>query len=119
MALENPVKAAMVETGERTAFNVMQQCETAAHAVNETAVAILKNGYYEVNGFKFSEYYYNRLWNSGRRAPSLIAQSILDHAIEIAPDPRGYAGFYKYTSDGWSMIYNPTTKIVSHLGRIQ
>jgi len=83
--------------------------------INPTSTAILKNGYYEVNGIKFSEFYYNRLWEGGRQAPSLIAKSILEHAIEIVPDPKGYAGFYKYVSDGWYMIYNPSTKIVAHL----
>jgi hypothetical protein len=83
--------------------------------VNECSIAILKDGYYEVNGLKFTQYYYNRLWNGGRKAPSLIAQAILDNAAEILPDPKGCDGFYKYVSDGWYMIYNPTTKIVSHL----
>jgi hypothetical protein len=81
--------------------------------------AILKNGYYEVNGFKFTEYYYNYLWNNGRKAPSLIAQAILDNTKSIIPDPRGHAGFYKYIAEGWEMIYNPTTKIVSHIQPIK
>ncbi len=78
-----------------------------------------KDGYFEVNGFKFTEYYYNRLWVTGRKAPSLIAKSILDHATTIIPDPRGHAGFYKYVADKWYMIYNPTTKIISHLEPIR
>jgi hypothetical protein len=81
--------------------------------VNESCIAILKDGYYEVNGFKFTEYYYNRLWTKGRGAPSLIAKEILDNAIKIAPDK--YPGFFRYELGIWEMIYNPTTKEVSHL----
>ena len=40
--------------------------QAAGGVVNQTSKAILKNGYYEVNGFKFSEYYYNKLWSTGR-----------------------------------------------------
>ena len=83
--------------------------------INTEPLAVLKNGYYEVNGFKFTEYYYNRLWTNGRKAPSLIAKSILENAITIIPDPKKIPGFFKYLADGWEMIYNPTTKIVSHL----
>ena len=91
----------------------------AEQLINQTSEAILKNGYYEVNGFKFTEYYYKRLWSRGRQAPSLAAKAILDNIVEILPDPKGYPGFYKYISDGWYMIYNPTTKIVSHIEPIK
>lgn len=87
-------------------------------AINQSSTAILKDGYYEANGFKFTEYYYKRLWDTGRKAPSLTAQSILDYATEVIPDPRGYEGFYKYVADDWYMIYNPITKIVSHLEKL-
>ncbi len=86
-----------------------------ADSVNQTSKAILKNGYYEVNSFKFTEFYYNKLWKSGRGAPSLTAKAILDNAIRVIPDPAGYSGFFKYFSDGWEMVYNPTTRIVSHI----
>ena len=117
MALENPVTAAMVERGERAAFNVMQQCETVARAINETSVAILKNGYYEVNGVKFSEFYYNKLWREGRPAPSLIAKEILDGVERILPDTK--PGFFRYECNKWEMIYNPISKEVWHLQPIR
>jgi hypothetical protein len=85
--------------------------------INKTCEAILKNGYYEVNGFKFSEYYYNRLWEKGRKAPSLVAQAILDNPKIIISDKK--PGFFRYEIDGWEMIYNPTTKEVWHVQQIK
>jgi hypothetical protein len=65
-----------------------------ASLVNQAQEAILKNGYYEVNGFKFTEKYYNKLWgHGGRPAPSLAAKNILENATNIIPDPLGYEGF--------------------------
>lgn len=86
--------------------------------INQTSQAILKNGYYEVNGFKFSEYYYKRLWNQGRQAPSLIAREILMGAASKIPDPRKL-GFFRYEFENWEMIYNPTTKEVWHISKIK
>ena len=99
--------------------NKLVKIENTLSSVNETSVAILKNGYYEVNGFKFTEFYYNRLWNNGREAPSFAAKAILEHATEIIPDPEKIPGFFKYFADGWEMVYNPTTKIVSHIQQIK
>lgn len=76
-------------------------------------MAILKNGYYEVNGFKFSEYYYNRLWNEGRSAPSLTARIILENAISVTPDKK--LGFFKYLTADWELVYNPTTREIWHI----
>ena len=87
--------------------------------VNRTNKAVLKNGYYEVNGFKFTKFYYNKLWQNGRGAPSLAAKAILENTTKIIPDPAGYSGFFKYFSDKWEMVYNPTTKIVSHIQPIR
>ena len=87
--------------------------------INQTPTAILRNGYYEANGFKFTEYYYNRLWNTGREAPSLIAKAVLENAIQVIPDPEKIPGFFKYFAEGWEMIYNPTTKIVSHIQQLK
>lgn len=81
--------------------------------INQTSHAILKNGYYEVNGFRFSEYYYNRLWNTGRKAPSLIVQSILENATSITAD--AHAGCFMYKTAEWEMIYNPSTHTIHHL----
>ena len=87
------------------------------YAVNQTSEAILKNGYYEVNGFKFSEYYYERLWNEGRKAPSLIAKEILEGTTKITSDKR--PGFFRYELGNWEIVYNPVTKEVWHLGPIK
>lgn len=93
--------------------------QSQQNSINQGHEAILKDGYYEVNGFKFSEFYYNRLWDKGREAPSLIAKAVLEHAKEIIPDPKGHEGFFKYTSDGWEMVYSPSEKIVSHLAPLK
>lgn len=82
--------------------------------INQSTEAILKNGYYEVNGFKFSEYYYNKLWANGRPAPSLFAKNILENAVTVIPD-RAKEGFLRYTTKDWEMVYNPITKEVWHL----
>ena len=82
--------------------------------INQTGEALFKAGYYEVNGFKFSEYYYNKLWNTGRGAPSLVAKELLQGAKNITPDAVKN-GFYRYELGGWEMIYNPATKEVCHL----
>ena len=82
--------------------------------VNQTSTAILKDGYYEVNGFKFTEYYYNKLWNTGRPAPTLIAKDLIEHATYVVPDTNR-PGFLRYELNGWEMIYNPTTKEIWHL----
>jgi hypothetical protein len=43
-------------------------------AAEFAAKAAQRGGYFEVNGLKFSEYYYNKLWSTGRGAPSLVAK---------------------------------------------
>lgn len=112
----NQVKKSFEKTNSSNLKNVI---ENKIAKINTGHVAILKDGYYEVNGFKFTEYYYNRLWNKGRKAPSLIAKSILENATAVIPDPEKIPGFFKYFADRWEMIYNPTTKIVSHLQPIK
>jgi hypothetical protein len=58
-----------------------------SNLVNHTSKAILKNGYYEVNGLKFSKYYYNKLWSTRRGAPSLVAKEILKAGVKhTVPD---------------------------------
>jgi hypothetical protein len=91
----------------------------AKGVVNQTSKAILKNGYYEVNGFKFSEYYYNKLWSTGRGAPSLVANEVLQGGAKTAVPDALKAGFNKYIHGGWEMIYNPATKEVWHLQPIR
>lgn len=71
-----------------------------------------------MNGFKFSEYYYNRLWNNGRKCPGFRAESVLRGATTIIPDPQGHEDFFKYIYNDWEMIFNPSTKIVAHLSPI-
>jgi filamentous hemagglutinin len=80
---------------------------------------LLKDGYYEVNGFRFTDFYYNKLWDSGRICPGFRAESILRGSKLIIPDPQGYEGFYKYVYDGWEMLFNPTTKIVAHMCKMR
>jgi filamentous hemagglutinin len=91
----------------------------AAGAINQTSNAILKNGYYEVNGFKFSEYYFNKLWSTGRGAPSLVAKEVLEGGAKTAVPDAIKAGFNKYVYGGWEMVYNPATKEVWHLQPIR
>lgn len=75
----------------------------------------LSNGFYEAAGspFKFSEYYYKKLWNTGRGAPFLQAEEVLGTASSITPDRM--AGFYRYFNGTLEMVYNPTTQEVWHL----
>jgi hypothetical protein len=83
---------------------------------NTTSYFPLIEDYYEVNGFKFTQFYYDRLWKGGRPFPGFRAEWIFKGATDIIPDPRGYPDFYKYTYEGWEMIFNPITKIVAHMG---
>ena len=93
--------------------NVGTWMATAAAGAGTTAV--LRNGYYYVNGFKFSQYYYEKLWTNGRGAPSLIARCILEATGgQGVPDPYK-AGFFQYIFDGWKLVYNPATGEVWHL----
>lgn len=73
------------------------------------------DGYVTAEGsmVKFSQYYYAKLWATGRAAPFVQAEEVLRTSIRITPDSR--AGFYKYTNGFLDMIYNPTTKEVWHL----
>ena len=83
--------------------------QKVAAGINPTSQAILKDGYYEVNGMKFTEYYYNRLWNNGRKAPSLTAQKILETADTVVLDIEK-PGFLKYETTNQQLFYNPSTK---------
>jgi hypothetical protein len=101
---------------------VVTEVDLSANIVNDigqTGTAILKNGYYEVNGFKFSEYYYSRLWATGRKAPSLIAREVLQGGASKAIPDVIKPGFNRYEFGGWEMIYNPSTKEVWHLQPIK
>jgi len=76
----------------------------------------LIDGFYQAEGstFKFSEYYYNKLWSTGRGAPFLQAEEVLSTAKTITPDLIK-PGFNRYVNDAFEMVYNPTTKEVWHL----
>ncbi|GMU19710.1 MAG: hypothetical protein AMXMBFR12_09020 [Candidatus Babeliales bacterium] len=91
--------------------------KTIQDTINQTSTAVLKNGYYEVNGFKFTKYYYERTWNTGRGAPSLVAKEILDHATNAIVDSR--PGFFRYEYGDWELIYNPQTKEIWHIQPIK
>ena len=84
----------------------------AANAAREIEVI---DGFVDAEGspFKFTEYYYDKLWNTGRPAPFLQAQEILDTAISIEAD--WMPGFYRYTNEVLEMVYNPTTREVWHI----
>jgi hypothetical protein len=75
----------------------------------------LVDGFYQADSsaFKFSKYYYEKLWATGRGAPFLQAQEVLQTATAIAPDRM--AGFYRYTNTAMEMVYNPKTREVWHL----
>lgn len=88
-----------------------------ASEINQTSDAELKDGYYEVNGVRFSKYYYERLWNIGRKASSLTVREILKNCKKITPDPK--PGFMRYEVDGWELIYNEATKEVWHLLQVK
>jgi hypothetical protein len=76
--------------------------------------AKLVDWYYYINWFKFSKYYYEKLWTSWwRKAPSLIAREVLEWATTRTKDSLEW--FYRYEYWGWEMIYNPTTTEVWHL----
>lgn len=85
--------------------------------INQDFQAVFKDGYYEVNGFRFSKYYYERLWDKGRGAPSLVVKEILEKPEKILSDSR--PGFMKYEAHGWELVYNPLTREVWHLQPIK
>ena len=87
-------------------------------AAEFAAKAAQRGGYFEVNGLKFSEYYYNKLWSTGRGAPSLVAKEILASGVKGVPDTCK-PGFFRYEAYGWEMVFNPTTKEVWHLQPIK
>ena len=73
------------------------------------------NGFYEAEGtpFKFSEYYYKRLWSTGRGGPFVQEEEVFKIATTVTPDRM--AGFYRYTNGSMEMVYNPATKEVWHI----
>ncbi|NOU44048.1 MAG: hypothetical protein HOO87_10920 [Methyloglobulus sp.] len=88
----------------------------AAGAVTSVGREInLIDGFYQAEGsaFKFSEYYYDKLWSTGRGAPFLQAEEILNTANKVSSDRM--AGFYRYTNEFSEMVYNPASKEVWHL----
>jgi RHS repeat-associated protein len=74
------------------------------------------DGFVQAEGspFKFDAAYYDDLWNSGRPAPFLAAQEILETATSITAD--SLKGFYSYSNGVLRMVFNPTTGHVWHLG---
>ncbi|MEE9927522.1 hypothetical protein [Microvirgula aerodenitrificans] len=78
--------------------------------VGSTREIKLANGFFQAEGapFKFSEYYYRRLWLTGRGSPFIQAEEVLKTATTVSPDSK--AGFYKYTNGFMEMVYNPITK---------
>jgi filamentous hemagglutinin len=67
-------------------------------------------------GFRFAKEYHDKLYETGRGAPGLIAREVLEACgKQGVPDPRGLPGFFKYIGGGWEMVFNPTTGEVIHL----
>jgi hypothetical protein len=79
----------------------------------------LAEGYYQAEGlpFRFSRYYYEKLWATGRGAPFLQAEEVLATGRMVGADRM--TGFYRYTNDYLEMIYNPTTGEVWHIQPIR
>lgn len=102
----------IVEDTNRQIGEVLDEFDNSF--INQSSEAILKNGYYEVNGFKFSEYYYDKLWDTGRGAPSLVAKEVLENADDVI-EHAFKEGFYEYKFGDWEMVYNPSTKEIWHL----
>ena len=69
----------------------------------------------ERNGFKFTKDYYDKLWSTGRKAPSLIAQEIIAGAGSSVPDLFD-SRFVVYTYNEWRLVIDPVTKFIQHLG---
>lgn len=59
-AQSNKLKASET-TASKLKNNIDNNVAKIQSSTNQTSTAILKNGYYEVNGFKFTKFYYNRL----------------------------------------------------------
>jgi filamentous hemagglutinin len=72
-------------------------------------------GYVDSQGFRFSNYYWNKLWSTGRGAPGLVARDVLAGAAGNGAGVSGMPGFYRYVYGGWELIYNPVTREVWHL----
>jgi hypothetical protein len=72
-------------------------------------------GFFRAEGshFKFSEYYYNKLWSTGRGAPFVQAKEILATSTSKMPDRM--AGFFRYVNGKMEMVYNPKTGEVWHM----
>jgi hypothetical protein len=115
VAKEVEVGTVVGETTEARAFGAANKLDlSASRSFDDVTVAVLKDGYYEVSGFRFSEYYYKKLWSTGRGAPSLVAKEILASGVKGTPDA-SKAGFLRYDAIGWEMVYNPTTREVWHI----
>jgi hypothetical protein len=67
--------------------------------------------------FKFSEYYFKKLSESGRKSPFLTAKEILQSGKLIGADSK--PGFFRYETEYWELIYNPATREVWHLQPIR
>lgn len=74
----------------------------------------LVDGFYEVQGsFRIKAWYYEQLMSSGRPAPFLQAQEVLQTATTVTADRM--PGFYRYANNVHAMVYNSTTREIWHL----
>ena len=105
----NVVNAASIVTAGLGALSAAGEASLLGREIQ------LADGFYQAEGsaFKFSAYYYEKLWATGRGAPFLQAEEVLATARTVTPDRM--AGFYRYTNEFMEMVYNPTSKEVWHL----
>ena len=68
--------------------------------------------------FNFSEFYYNKLTQSGRLpAPTLAAREVYETATTVTRDVK--PGYFKYSNGIMEMVYNPRTGYVWHIQQIK
>ncbi len=77
------------------------------------------------NGLRFTPYYMDKLWSTGRKAPGLIAQEVIEGhmnvPISVAVGSRPGEQFLYYramsgrANQGWEVVFNPVTREVYHL----
>jgi hypothetical protein len=122
MPMDGGPAIGMVEEGGEAGGNILiriwRWVRGSSSVSSEASVAtqaVLKDGYYEINGFRFSQYYYEKLWATGRGCPGFRAQWVLEGSRGIGIADAARPGFFRYVFEGWELVYNPATKEVWHL----
>ncbi|WP_141735241.1 hypothetical protein [Oligoflexus tunisiensis] len=90
-------------------------------AIRIASSIFVKNGYVQTASakypFKFTEYYFKKLSETGRKSPFLTARDVLESGRKMGADRK--PGFFRYETEYWEMIYNPATREVWHLQPIR